>query len=373
MRWLGVILAVVWGSWTPMAIAADQIRGTQGSVISVEPIASFRAPWAVTRLDAQTLLVTEKLGKLWRVSETGEKTRITGVPNVDAQGQGGLGDIVPHPEFATNNLIYLSYATSFDGGKTRGAVVARAILVENRLVDVTPIWQQTPFTSGAGHYGHRLHFGQRASNGKYELFITSGDRQKMTPAQDIGGSLGKVLRLFDDGTVPDDNPLSGRGDAIDGLWTWGHRNPLGIDIDDAGRVWSVEMGPRDGDELNLITGGQNYGWPLVSEGDHYSGQPIPTHDTDRRFAAPVISWVPTLAPSDISILPRDAGQWAGNAFVTGLRGQALVRIAGLGDHNTQERFDFGARLRGVLAEAEDQIWIITDGAQGRLLRVGRVE
>jgi glucose/arabinose dehydrogenase len=161
---------------------------------------------------------------------------------------------------------------------------------------VEKLWVQEPKVTGKGHYSHRIAFGP---DGK--MFITSGDRQKFTPAQNFNGNLGKVLRLNDDGTVPNDNPWQNRGEIARQFWTVGHRNMLGIDFDADGRLWVHEMGPRHGDELNLIIAGKNYGWPIVSNGDHYSGMPIPDHDTRPEFEAPRTFWVPSIAPSGLCL------------------------------------------------------------------------
>ena len=226
----------------------------------VEPVASFDEPWALAFLPDGRMLVTEMKGNLFIVPQQGkEATKVAGVPDVDYGGQGGLGDVVLHPKFAENRLVYLSYAEGGPGG-TRGAAVMRAVLDETEdgaeLSDVQVIWRQYPKVYGYGHYGHRLKFDDDGY-----LWITSGDRQKFTPAQDMQTNLGKFLRLHDDGSTPKDNPFVdhlSRDALVDDVgvygqvWSLGHRNPLGIAFDLDGRLWGAEMGPEGGDELNLI-------------------------------------------------------------------------------------------------------------------------
>ena len=251
----------------------------------VEPVASFDEPWAMAFLPDGRMLVTEKAGRLLVVDRDGNKSApVGGLPDVDYGGQGGLGDVALHPDFAENRLVYLSYAEAGDNG-TRGAAVARGILELDgnvgTLSDLEVIWRQEPKVTGRGHYGHRLLFDDEG-----HLFISSGDRQKFDPAQDMSGNLGKIVRLYDDGSVPEDNPFQGEGGVTAQVWSLGHRNPLGIAFDLDGQLWNVEMGPKGGDELNLVVRGENYGYPIVSNGDHYSGADIPDHDTRPEFAFP---------------------------------------------------------------------------------------
>ncbi|HEY5614208.1 MAG TPA: PQQ-dependent sugar dehydrogenase, partial [Lysobacter sp.] len=235
--------------------ASDEASGRP---FSTTELTTFDEPWAMTFLPDGRLLVTEKRGRLrlLDVAATGATaTSISGVPNVAYGGQGGLGDVVLHPEFASNNLVYLSYAEA-GSGNTRGAAVARARLTLDgsggALSQLQVIWRQVPKLSGQGHYGHRLAFGPDG-----HLWITSGERQEFTPAQDMASNLGKIVRLNDDGSVPADNPFAKDGGVAAQVWTLGHRNPLGIAFDAQGRLWNHEMGPRGGDELNLVERGAN--------------------------------------------------------------------------------------------------------------------
>ena len=338
---------------------------------AITEIASFNEPWAMSFLPDGQLLVTEKAGKLKLVGPGGRVGDVSGVPAVAYGGQGGLGDVVVHPAFAKNGWVYLSYAEA-DASGDPGAVVARArlTLAENgdgSLSDLAVIWRQQPRMSGGGHYGHRIAFGQ---DGK--LWISSGERQHFDPAQDMTGNLGKILRLNDDGSPPKDNPFASDGGVAAQVWSLGHRNPLGLAFDGDGRLWVAEMGPRGGDELNLILRGRNYGWPLVSNGDHYDGRDIPDHSTAPKYEAPKISWTPVIAPGDLIIYSgAEFPAWQGNGFVAGLASQALVRIEFDGDNAREAaRYDMGKRIRAVEQGPTGELWLLEDGAGGRLLKLG---
>jgi aldose sugar dehydrogenase len=352
--------------------SAAALTGDQGSEIIITPLASFEEPWAMTFLPDGRILLTEKGGRLLLVDRSGATVaRIAGVPEVDYGGQGGLGDVVLHPQHADNGLVYLSYAEAGDDD-TRGAAVARATLQLTgeppRLSGLEVIWRQQPKVTGRGHYGHRLAF---APDG--HLFITSGERQKFTPAQDMSGNLGKMIRLRDDGSVPADNPFAEQGGIAAQVWSLGHRNPLGIAFDAQGALWAHEMGPAHGDELNLIRRGADYGYPTVSNGDHYDGREIPDHDTRPEFAAPATYWVPAISPAGLAIYDgAEFPEWRGNAFIGGLSSQSLVRVALDGDSAREaERFAMGARIREVEQGPDGALWLLEDRSGGRLLRLSR--
>jgi aldose sugar dehydrogenase len=354
----------------PVSSGAFQIEGTKGTELAAEKVATFEKPWAMTFLPDGTLLVTEKPGVLWHVAKDGSKTELKGLPKVAYGGQGGLGDVVLHPDFENNAWVYLSYAEYGEDKATRGAVVVRAKLDLKRhplaLASMEKLWVQEPKVTGKGHYSHRIAFGP---DGK--MFITSGERQKFEPAQDLKGNLGKVIRLNDDGTVPDDNPWQNRGALARQFWTVGHRNMLGIAFDADGRLWVHEMGPRHGDELNLIVAGKNYGWPIVSNGDHYSGIPIPDHDTRPEFEAPRAFWVPSIAPSGLVIYDGDMfADWKGDALIGGLVSKALILVDLKGDSAEEtERFEWGERIREVEQGPEGALYVLEDGDGGRLLKL----
>jgi len=348
----------------------------------VEELASFDQPWALTFVPDGRILVTEKKGSIMLLAQDGRAFGgVRGMPDVDYGGQGGLGDVVLHPDFENNGFVYLSYAEAGVGG-TRGAAVARAVLTltdrGGSLSDLEVIWRQYPKVIGFGHYGHRLMFDDDGY-----LWISSGDRQKFTPAQDMQSNIGKIVRLHDDGSIPDDNPfvdyysqnpLADDEGVYPEIWSLGHRNPLGIATDLDGQVWVIEMGPLHGDELNLIERGGNYGYPLVSNGDHYDGREIPDHDTRPDFNAPAAFWVPSIAPADLMIYGGDLfGDWKGNAFAAGLASQAIIRIELDGKEAKEvERFEMGARIRAVEEGPNGALWVLEDErreSQGRLLKL----
>jgi glucose/arabinose dehydrogenase len=338
------------------------------NAFTVSPLAEFREPWAMAFLPDGRLLVTEKRGALKLYSiESGEVLDVAGVPAVEYGGQGGFGDVALHPSFASNSLVYLSYAEPGPRG-TAGAAVARSRLVlgarSAALEGLQVIWRQTPKVDGRGHYGHRIAFGPDGY-----LYISSGERQKFTPAQDMQSNLGKIVRLNEDGTSPSDNPFADRGDVSREIWSLGHRNPLGLAFDSDGQLWSVEMGPRGGDELNRVERGKNYGYPVVSNGDHYSGQSIPDHHTRPEFAAPAVFWNPVISPSSLLFYSGvEFPYWQGDAFIGGLSSQSLVRIEFTGTGAREaERFRMGERIRAVEQGPDGAIWLLEDS--GRLLKL----
>lgn len=357
------------GPDTPAAVAEAPAKAY--SAFTATEFARFDEPWAMTFLPDGSLLVTEKRGRLQHFDIAGKQAHeITGGPKVAYGGQGGFGDVVAHPDFANNQLVYLSYAEE-GSNDTRGAAVARARLVLDdagggTLQDLSVIWRQEAKVSGAGHYGHRIAFGP---DGK--LWITSSERQKFDPAQDMASNLGKLVRLNDDGSVPTDNPFASQGGVAAQVWTLGHRNMLGIAFDAAGKLWVHEMGPAGGDELNLIERGANYGYPIVSNGNHYDGRPIPDHDTRPEFAAPKVTWNPVISPAGFVIYSGDLfPQWKGSGFIGGLSSQALVRVEFDGDNAREaERFDMGARIREVEQGPDGALWILEDGNDGKLLKL----
>ncbi len=337
---------------------------------AVEPVASFNEPWAMTFLPDGRMLVTEKRGKVYVVSQQGDKSRpVEDVPNVDYRGQGGLGDVILHPEFASNKLIYLSYAES-GVGNVRGAAVARGRLIlddgNTRLEGVEVIWRQNPKVTDDGHYGHRMVFDRDGY-----LFISSGERQKFDPSQQMNGNLGKIVRLHHDGSVPADNPFAERGDVTAEIWSLGHRNPLGLAFDANGQLWNTEMGPLHGDELNRVVRGKNYGYPIVSEGDHYSGEPIPDHDTRPEFEAPAVFWVPTIAPGGLMFYSGDLfPELKGSALIPGLAAAAIIRVEFDGDTAREAgRYVMGKRIREVEQGPDGALWVLEDGDGGRLLKL----
>ena len=348
---------------TPEVVVGELVGFTTSMV------ANFDQPWAMTFLPDGRLLVTEKPGRLWLVTTDGDKTEVSGVPDVAYGGQGGFGDVVLHPDYQDNGWIYLSYVEA-GGAGTRGAVVERGRLQEQdgsaALTGLERIWTQTPKVTGSGHYGHRIAF---SPNGY--LFVSSGERQKFNPSQSMDGNLGKIVRLFDDGRVPDDNPFAAMGGVAAEVWTLGHRNPLGLAFDAEGQLWNTEMGPAGGDELNRVVAGENYGYPLVSNGDHYNGRQIPDHDTRPELRAPAAWWTPVISPAGLVIYRGDMfREWRGNALSGGLSSRSLVRIELDGDTAREaERFAMGTRIREVEEGPDGAVWLLQDGLGAELLRL----
>ena len=343
----------------------------------VETIGQFSQPWAMAFLPGgRQALITERRGtlKLWTVG--GGTVDVAGVPAVDYGGQGGLGDVILHPDFPHNHIVYLSWAEAGEAD-TRGAAVGRARLAtENgspRLEGLQVIWRQQPKVDGRGHFGHRLAF---SPDGRF-LFISSGERQHFDPAQDMRSNLGKILRINPDGSIPDDNPFYNplADSTVDGaIWTLGHRNPLGLAFAPDGRLWEVEMGPQGGDEMNLIVRGRNYGYPIVSNGDHYDGRDIPDHPTHPEFEAPKTWWTPVISPGDMIIYSGSMfPQWRGDALIAGLSSEALVHVHINGNNAREvERWGMEHRMREIEQAPDGSIYMLEDQNEeggGRLLRL----
>lgn len=344
----------------------------------IEEVAQFDQPWAMD-FDQSTgaLIITEMGGDIRLRLADGRLGTVSGAPKVDYGGQGGLGDVIFAPGQSGPTLdgrvIYLSWAEAGQGD-TRGAAVGRGTLscpqeTECSLQGLKVIWRQVPKVTGSGHYAHRLVF---SPDGMY-LFVSSGDRQKMTPAQDISNSLGTVVRLLPDGSPAPGNPFADKPSPTNQIWSYGHRNILGLDFDAEGRLWAAEHGPAGGDELNLVQPGRNYGWPLVSNGNHYDGRSIPRHDTRPDLAAPATSWNPVIAPGDFIFYTGDRfPEWKGQAIITGLVATGLVRVKIDGEKATEEaRYSFDKRIREIDQAPDGTIWLLEDGEanSGHLLKL----
>ncbi|WP_425310107.1 PQQ-dependent sugar dehydrogenase [Ammonicoccus fulvus] len=357
---------------TPGPTASGDPQRHASGAFATREAATLKDPWAMEFVPGtDQLLITQKSGELLlRDQRSGETITVSGTPEVVDAGQGGFGDVVVAPSFEQDQTIYLSWAERGDGGNT-GAVIGRAKLVTDgstaSLDGLTVIWRQDPKVSGNGHFAHRIAF---SPDGQH-MFVTSGDRQKMTPAQDLNSGLGKVLRLNPDGTPAEGNPFADRGGVSAQIWSYGHRNPLGIAFDADGNLWSSEMGPQGGDEINLILEGKNYGWPNASNGSHYGGGEIPDHAPGDGFEAPKVWWNSSISPSSLMIYSGDVfPQWQGDAFVGALSGQALLRVGLNGTDATKgDEWDMGQRIRDVAQAPDGTIWLIEDGSNGRLLQI----
>ena len=354
--------------------ACGGVGGTasaQDRPFQVEAMGQFSEPWAMTFLPGGDLLVTEKRGALKLRRANGRILDVTGVPEVSYGGQGGFGDVVLHPDYARNRLVYLSWIEAGEGG-TRGAVVGRARFNLSEagasLGDLQIIWRQQPKMTGGGHFSHRIAFGP---DGK--LYISSGERQHFDPAQDMSGNLGKVLRLTAEGAPAPGNPWASRGGIAAQFWTIGHRNLLGIAFASDGRLWESEMGPRGGDELNLIVPGRNYGWPRASNGSHYDGRDIPDHKPGDGFEPPKVWWNPSISPAGLMIYTGDQfPAWKGDALIPALSGEALIRVDIDGDKAANaDQWDMDERIRAVDQGPNGRVYLLED--EGRLLRLDPVK
>ena len=348
-------------------LSVDGPRNTKAGTIKVETVATgLSHPWGLAFLPDGRMLVTERSGTLRLVSKDGKLSPpLSGVPKVVAMGQGGLLDVAIDPDFKSNNLVYLTYSEPGEGGAS--TAVARGKLGESGLDGVEVIFRQEPKVQGGNHFGSRLAF---AHDGK--LFVTLGERFTFTPAQDLTNDLGKIVRINPDGSVPKDNPFVGRTDARPEIWSYGHRNPQGAAIHpETGKLWETEFGPRGGDELNIPQAGANYGWPVVSWGNHYTGEDIPDPPTHPEFADAIYHWNPVISPSGITFYTADAiPAWKGNLLIGGLSEQAIVRLTLDGEKVVvEERIPMGARIRDVVQGPDGAVYALTDEGNGEILRL----
>ncbi|MBV7264749.1 PQQ-dependent sugar dehydrogenase [Erythrobacter ani] len=360
--------------------SADSADNTE-IAFEVTDMGTFDEPWAIEFAPGSALLfITEKEGSLKFIDTAandgaGRMGTVTGVPEVAYGGQGGFGDIAFLASEASDTFdsrtVYLSWAEAGEGD-TRGAVVGRGTMVCEEadacaIEDLNVIWRQAPKVTGQGHYSHRITF----SPDEQYMFIASGDRQKLEPAQDISNTLGTIVRLNLDGTPADGNPMADQGGNTAEIWSYGHRNILGMDWDAEGRLWDVEHGPAGGDELNLVAAGANYGWPSRSYGNHYNGDPIEDHSADDGFTKPAATWTPVIAPGDMIIYSGDMfGPWKGDALIAGLSSQAVVHVAIDGDEASEvARYDMEGRIRSIEEGPDGSIWVAEDGPEGRVLKL----
>jgi aldose sugar dehydrogenase len=375
MALAGTALALV---SMPAHAQTDEVVETEAVNIQVTSVVDgLQSPWALEPMPDGRWLVTEKPGQLRIIDADGSLSEpITGTPEVDARGQGGLLDVALDPDFAENRTLFLTFAEAGEGGEN-GTAVYRAVLSEDEtsLTDGQVIFQQQPKVASTAHYGSRLVF-----DGEGHLFVTLGERsdaQFRTQAQDLDSHLGKIIRINLDGSVPDDNPFVDQDGALPEIWSYGHRNPQGAAINPAtGVLWDNEHGPRGGDEINIIEPGANYGWPLVSHGDEYSGAPInEDQETMEGVVDPIHHWVPTsMAPSGMLFYEGDGiSEWNGDLFIGALAQTYLSRLTVEGDTVTgEERLleDLGYRIRDVAQGDDRMIYVVTDDdSNGQVLRI----
>ncbi len=365
-------------------------------------VTTFALPWRLAFLPDGRMLITEKVGPVWLVTQQGEKIQVGNTPKVYFSGQSGMHGVFLSPDYANNHSIYLTYAEpgEYGGGLAMARAKLNATATSATLENFEVLWRQVP-TGKGGQEGAQIAF---APDGK-SLFLAVGDRQRMTPAQDPDEPVGKILHLTLDGKPAPGNPNFGKTGAasiplIDPpadteaaktqkvvstytftgpnltpaeTWASGVRTPYGLAFSPTGELWEVEHGPRGGDELNLIEKGKNYGWPLVSYGMNYNGVPIPSPDTRPDLAKPVLYWVPVIAPGNLMFYTGDKTfpQWNGSGFVSGLATKALVRIVfdGHGGAKPAERWDMGKRIRDVEEGPDGSLWLLEDARPGALIHV----
>ena len=365
-------------------------------------VANFKLPWRLAFLPDGRMLITEKVGPVWLVSQKGEKIQVANTPPVYYQNQNGMHGVFLSPRYATDKSIYLTYAEpgEYGGGLALARARLNATATSAALENFEVLWRQMPKGKG-GQEGAQVAF---SPDGNF-LFLAVGDRQRMTPAQDPDQPVGKILRLTLDGKPAPDNPYTGKVGAttislIDPprdteaaktakvvstytfsgpnltqaeTWASGFRTPYGMAFSPTGELWEVEHGPRSGDELNLIERGKNYGWPLVSYGPNYNGVPIPSPETRPDLAKPVLYWVPVIAPGSLMFYrgTQTFPQWNGNGFLSGLATKTLNRIIfdGHGGAKTAERWDVGHRIRDVEQGPDGSLWMLEDADPGALIHV----
>src|SRR5215472_3259156 len=365
-------------------------------------VSDFELPWRLAFLPDGRMLITEKVGPVWLASPKGEKLfPLRNTPPVYWQGQNGMMGVFLSPHYATDQSIYLTYVEPGDYGG--GLALARARLnattTTAKLEKFEVLWHQMPKGKG-GQEGAQVAF---SPDGQY-LFLTVGERQRFTPAQDPSQPEGKILRLTLDGKPAPGNPNFGKTGAatiplidpprntelaknapvvsnytfpspnltLAETWASGVRTPYGLAFSPSGELWEVEHGPNGGDELNLVQPGKNYGWPLVSHGQNYNGVPIPSPDTRPDLAKPVIYWLPVIAPGNLMFYKGAMfPQWDGSALISGLISKALIRVTfdGKGGAEAVDRWDLGFRVRDVEVAPDGALWAVEDAKPGRLVRL----
>jgi glucose/arabinose dehydrogenase len=325
----------------------------------------FFVPWALGFLPDGAILVTDREAELWLISPDGAKNRVDGLPDIVAQGQGGLLDVMVPRDFAQSRELFLSYAIK--QGRGSGTALARAVLSKDgtRLTKLVQIFQMSPGSKGGRHFGGRI---LEAQDGT--LFLTIGERGDRPSAQDLSRHNGSVIRLHRDGSVPRDNPFVGKPDIAPEIWSYGHRNPQGAALDTDGQLWVNEHGARGGDEVNRIQKGANYGWPVIAYGRHYTGFKIGEGHAKPGMEQPELYWDPSIAPSGMTFYNGDLfPQWRGDAFVGSLKFDYIARLSGDPLREVQQiKLPETLRVRDVRTGPDGAIWFLSEG-QGALYRL----
>ena len=375
-----MVVLLLWG-----ASAASAQMPVQRSALHdyrvVTVADGLQHPWSIAFLPGGDMLVTERPGRL-RIIRGGQllPDPVPGLPPIRIGGQGGLLDVVPHPSFASNRLLYFSYSKPSADTTQGTTAVARATFANDRLTNVREIFEAKVWSRGRGHHGSRLAF-----DGNGFLFISLGDRQvpptgdlAAHPAQDLSNHFGTIVRLHEDGRVPADNPFVGQAGALPEIWSYGHRNVQGLVIHpESGDVWATEHGPQGGDELNLIQPGKNYGWPVIGYGVNYrSGAAIHSGTTRAGMESPVHVWVPSIATSGLLLYTGDAfPEWKGNLFVGGMAGEQLARLTLDGPRVGSEEtlLQRVGRIRDVRQGPDGFIYVAVDHRRGERTPILRLE
>ena len=360
---LGMLVSTV-------ALAAESVRTEYQAIALEKVVGELEHPWSIAFLPDGDMLVTERPGRLNRVDASGKRRGIAGAPEVHVQNQGGLLEVLPHHDFANNHLVYFTYSRT--NGNDTAVALARGRLEGDRIVDLEDIFIQNRYSSPGRHYGSKLAWMPDGT-----LLMSIGDRGAEPPrAQDLADHAGTLLRLNDDGTVPDDNPFVGRDDAAPEIWSYGHRNIQGLIVHpETGQIWATEHGPRGGDELNLIQRGGNYGWPVVSRGRDYRTEEQFGDSVRSRadMIDPVVDWTPSLAASGLAVLVNDHfGAWQGNLLAGGLRAEQIRRVVFEDDVVVHEeeliRGRIG-RIRDVRVGPDGNIYVAVDATDGAIYRI----
>ena len=341
-----------------------------GSLKVTTIVKNLANPWSMAFLPDGRILITERPGHLRIFSQGQISPALTGVPAVYNQGQGGLLDVAIDPNFSQNQWVYLTYAEAGTGG-TAGTAVMRGKLNGNALENTQVLFRQLPKLSTGQHFGSRLVFDRSGY-----LFVTLGDNNNRIAAQRLDHHQGKIIRIKPDGSIPKDNPFVGKANAKPEIWSYGHRNPQGATLNPwTGKLWIHEHGPRGGDEINIPLAGKNYGWPIITYGINYNGQPIPESTGTRSpgMEQPKHYWVPSIAPSGMAFYDRNKhSAWYGHLFIGGLAAQQLVRLEVNGETITKEERLLGElhyRVRDVRAGPDGGLYVLTDSATGMLLKI----
>lgn len=341
-----------------------------GPVIVTTLVKNLEHPWGMAFLPDGRLLITERPGRLRIYSKGKVSPPVSGIPAVYANGQGGLLDVEIDPDFPKNQLVYLTYAEAGTDNMA-GTAVMRGKLTGYALENTRVLFRQTPKLSSGAHFGSRLVFDKSGS-----LFVTLGENNNRITAQYLDHHQGKVIRIKPDGSIPEDNPFAGKGDARPEIWSYGHRNPQGAALNPwTGKLWVHEHGPKGGDEINIPRAGKNYGWPKITYGINYNGLDIPEAVSNKApgMEQPIYYWVPSIAPSGMTFYDGDRQDpWCGNLFVGALAGQMLVRLEIKDDKIIREERllkELGYRIRDVQAGPDGSLYLITDAANGKLLKI----